>query len=65
MKMRSVFPMKLAKAGYIVMSLVFCAAGLLLFLFPGLSAVLVGRALGIAMIVFGCIKLVGYFSVGF
>ena len=62
MKMRSVFPMKLAKAGYIVMSLVFCAAGLLLFLFPGLSAVLVGRALGIAMIVFGCIKLVGYFS---
>ncbi len=44
------------------MSLVFCAAGLLLFLFPGLSAVLVGRALGIAMIVFGCIKLVGYFS---
>lgn len=62
MKMRSVFPMKLAKAGYIVMSLVFCAAGLLLFLFPGLSAVFIGRALGIAMIVFGCIKLVGYFS---
>lgn len=62
MKMRSVTPMKIAKIGYIVMSVVFCAVGLLFVFRPGLSLKMLGRALGIAMIVFGCIKLVGYFS---
>ena len=62
MKMRSVTPMRIAKIGYIVMSAVFCAIGILFMACPELSVRMIGRALGIAMIVFGCFKLVGYFS---
>lgn len=62
MKNRCTIPMWVAKAGYIVMSLVFCGAGVLFIVKPELSAMVVSRALGAAMIVFGLIKLVGYFS---
>lgn len=62
MKNRCTIPMWVAKAGYIVMSLVFCGAGTLFIAKPDLSAVVISRALGAAMIVFGLIKLVGYFS---
>lgn len=62
MKTRCTAPMWVAKAGYIVMSLVFCGAGILFIANPELSAVVISRALGAAMIVFGVIKLVGYFS---
>lgn len=54
--------MWVAKTGYIVMSLVFCAAGIVCIIKPGLSAGLVGRVLGVAMILFGAVKLVGYCS---
>lgn len=60
--MRSVLPMRAAKIGYIVMSTVFCFMGAVLLLAPEASAVWLGRLLGIFMIVFGAIKLVGYFS---
>jgi len=62
MKNRCTIPMWVAKAGYIVMSLVFCGAGILFIAKPELSAVAISRALGAAMILFGLIKLVGYFS---
>ncbi len=62
MKNRSVTPMRIARAGYIVMSVVFCAVGVLFITLPEHSAVMIGRALGAAMIVFGIVKLVGYFS---
>ena len=62
MKMRSVAPMRIAKTGYIIMSVVFCTVGILFMARPELSVRMFGRALGIAMIVFGCVKLVGYFS---
>lgn len=62
MKMRSVIPMKIAKTGYIVMSAVFCAVGLLCVIRPDSSVLMIGRLLGAAMLLFGCIKLVGYFS---
>ncbi|MBD5097977.1 MAG: hypothetical protein HDT35_00155 [Clostridiales bacterium] len=62
MKNRCTVPMWVAKAGYIVMSLVFCGAGVLFIAKPELSAVIISRVLGAAMIVFGFIKLVGYFS---
>lgn len=62
MKNRSTAPMWVAKAGYIVMSLVFCAAGIACIANPGLSAAVIGRVLGAAMILFGAVKLVGYFS---
>lgn len=62
MKTRCTIPMWVAKTGYIIMSLVFCAAGGALIARPGLSASLIGRVLGGAMILFGAVKLVGYFS---
>ena len=54
--------MWVAKTGYIVMSLVFCAAGIACIDNPGLSAAVIGRVLGAAMILFGAVKLVGYCS---
>ena len=54
--------MWVAKTGYIVMSLVFCAAGTAYIANPGLSAAVIGRVLGAAMILFGAVKLVGYCS---
>lgn len=62
MKTRCTIPMWVAKTGYIIMSLAFCAAGGVLIARPGLSAGLIGRVLGGAMILFGAVKLVGYFS---
>ena len=62
MKNRSTAPMWVAKAGYIVMSLVFCIAGVVFMVKPEPSNLVIGRVLGAAMIVFGVIKLVGYFS---
>ena len=58
MENRSVTPMRIAKTGYIVMSAVFCAAGVLFIVLPEQAAVAAGRML----IVFGAVKLVGYFS---
>ena len=60
--MRSVAPMKTAKIGYIVMSVLFCVLGVVLLFTPGVSALWIGRLLGIGLILFGDIKLVGYFS---
>lgn len=62
MKNRSVVPMRIAKIGYIVMSAVLCVVGILFMIFPQLSSIIIGRALGIVMILFGGVKLVGYFS---
>ena len=60
--MRSVVPMKTAKIGYFVISVLFCVLGIVLITSPGTSVVWLGRLLGVGMIVFGAIKLVGYFS---
>ena len=62
MDMRSVAPMKTAKIGYIVMSVLFCVLGVVLLFTPDVSALWIGRLLGIGLILFGVIKLVGYFS---
>ena len=62
MKMRSVTPMRVAKTGYIIMSVVFCVVGILFIAMPARSAVGIGQALGVAMMLFGAVKLVGYFS---
>lgn len=62
MKMRSVTPMRIAKIGYIVMSVMFCIAGALFIALPDISITMIGISMGIAMIVFGIVKLVGYFS---
>ena len=62
MKMRSTAPMRVAKIGYIVMSVVFCAVGLMFIFRSDVSAAFLGYLLGISMVVFGAIKIVGYFS---
>lgn len=62
MKMRSVAPMKIAKIGYNVVSVLFCIAGILFIALPEISTKIVGIEIGIAAIVFGIVKLIGYFS---
>lgn len=51
-----------AKASYIIMSAAFCISGVLLILFPEISASVVGITAGIMLIAFGIVKLSGYFS---
>ena len=62
MKMRSVLPMKIAKYGYILVSIIFCAVGIAMILFPAPSVMVIGNFFAISMLAFGCVKLVGYFS---
>lgn len=62
MKHRSVRPMQVAKYGYILMSIVLCLAGLLILFAPTPQAEADGLFFGIAMLLFGAVKLVGYFS---
>lgn len=60
--MRSVIPMKTAKGGYIIVSLMFCILGITLIVFPEFSAELLGQICGSMFLLFGCVKLIGYFS---
>ncbi len=53
---------KAAKFGYIVTSLVSCAAGIFLIVCPGISAQALCYAAGALLILCGVIKLIGYFS---
>ena len=62
MKTRSVVPMKVAKYGYIAISVIFCLVGIALIAFPAPSARTIAVFFGVAMIVFGAVRLVGYFS---
>lgn len=62
MKMRSALPMKVAKYGYIFVSVCFCLVGIRILLMPTPEIATIGMIFGIAMLTFGIIKLVGYFS---
>lgn len=62
MKMRSAAPMRIAKIGYIVMSVLLCIAGGLFIAMPEVSVAGIGIFVGAAMAAFGVIKLIGYFS---
>ena len=62
MKMRSVAPMRIAKIGYIVVSILLCIAGGLFIVRPDVSVSGIGITVGAAMAVFGVIRLIGYFS---
>ena len=44
------------------MSVLFCAAGILFIAAPELSVSIIGVCIGVAMILFGIVKLIGYFS---
>lgn len=60
--MRSTGIIRAAKVGYIILSLAFCGLGVWLMASPSLSAALIGDIVGAALVAFGVIKLVGYFS---
>lgn len=60
--MRSVTPMKAAKTGYITISAIYCILGLVLIIHPSFSAQVVAVLCGAALIVFGIVKIAGYFS---
>lgn len=62
MKPRSVLPMKVARYGYILISLLFCGAGLTLLPLSTVSARQIGILFGVGMIFFGAVRLIGYFS---
>ena len=62
MKMRSIIPMRIAKIGYILISAAFCLVGIIMMIHPDLSLNIIGIFCGIAMITFGIVKLIGYFS---
>lgn len=62
MKMRSVAPMLIAKWGYIIVSAILCILGGTAILLPAPSEKYCGIALGILLVAFGIIKLVGYYS---
>ncbi|MBR5356422.1 MAG: DUF308 domain-containing protein [Lachnospiraceae bacterium] len=59
---RNILPMRTAKTGYIVLSLVLFLMGLFLLIFPKTVGNVFANVLGIAMILFGVIKVIGYFS---
>lgn len=62
MKMRSTAMMRTAKIGYAAVSICLILAGLAGLLFPDQVLKLAGRFLGCALLAFGLVKLVGYFS---
>ncbi len=61
-KIRNTAPMQFARGGYIVLSGLLCLLGLLMLLRPDFSIALAGTVLGVLMIVFGLVKIVGYWS---
>lgn len=62
MKLRCVIPMKIAKYGYIAISVIFCVAGILIIWLSAISAKAVSISFGIMCLILGVIKLIGYFS---
>ena len=62
MKPRSVIPMQVAKFGTIALSAVFCTAGILMMAAPESVLPAWVDFFGVSMMLFGVIKLVGYFS---
>ena len=62
MNTRSVTSIRVAKYGYIAISVMFCLAGFYMFMMPDISSEMIGLFAGVAMLIFGSIKLVGYFS---
>lgn len=61
-KMRSVAPMRVAKTGYFAVSILLAVLGIVLIAWPTFSVNALGVICGILLILFGGVKLVGYFS---
>ena len=54
--MRSVTPMRAAKTGYIIMSVLLCVLGVVLLVRPGVSEADSGEQLGVGKNVMGAVK---------
>lgn len=54
--------MRTAKLGNIIISVLLCAAGIMLIAFPRLSAQMIAAVCGILLIISGALRLIGYFS---
>ncbi len=61
-QVRSVRSIQTAKTGYLIVSAALCVLGVLLMVFPGISARALCYILGGILTVYGIIKMVGYFS---
>lgn len=59
MRMKAV---RIAKGGYVISSIAFCAAGILLLLHPETSATVICKGIGILLVVCGAFKICGYLS---
>lgn len=53
---------RIAKMGYIFVSILFCVLGCILIIKPDISAMFLCKSSGIIMIIFGLVKIIGYFS---
>jgi uncharacterized membrane protein HdeD (DUF308 family) len=60
--MRSVTAIKIAKIGYLAISVLLCLFGLLFIVYPDFSVKTVSIYCGITLLVFGTIKIVGFLS---
>lgn len=63
--MESIKILKIARNGYIVMSVLFCILGAYLIIFPDFSARIFCILVGVLLILNGIIKIIGYFSKDF
>lgn len=59
---RNIAPMRAAKWGYIIISVIMCVLGIVLIAKPDLSVALPGIICGVVLVLFGIVRLVGYFS---
>lgn len=60
--MRSIIPMKMAKIGYMVLSTILMLLGTVIVISPQFFTSIISVMTAIAMVVFGVIKIIGYFS---
>lgn len=60
--MRSTTPLRIAKTGYLVASVLLLLTGAVLAFFPDVSVLVLGTILGILFLLFGLVKLIGFFS---
>ncbi len=60
--MRSIAPMRIAKTGYIIISMALCILGIAIITVPDFSVSVLGTICGVLLVIFGAIKIIGYFS---
>ncbi len=60
--MRSMVPMRVAKTGYVIMSATLCVLGVAMLCRPGFSLQAMGTVIGVCLVIFGAIKVIGYLS---